>query len=178
MDSFFIRSEIPADIPAIFEVNLQAFGQDGEARLVRALRNDRDYIHELSLVAVHDNKVIGHILFVPVSIESEDDQTPAVALAPLSVAFEYQCRGVGSSLIEEGLRALPGSRAPDCDRGRAPVLLPPVRVHHCPGTGDQSTVLLRQQSVHGMPPGSRGTRRRPWHRPVSPAFDAEGAHAS
>ena len=39
MDSFIIRPERPEDIDAIFEVNLQAFGQDGEARLVNALRD-------------------------------------------------------------------------------------------------------------------------------------------
>src|SRR5208282_459385 len=105
MDSFFIRPEIPADIPAIYEVNLQAFGQDGEARLVRALRHDGDYIHGLSLVAVHEDKIIGHILFVPVSIESDEAHVPAIALAPLSVCSAYQCQGVGSSLIKEGLRA-------------------------------------------------------------------------
>ncbi|MFZ0005942.1 MAG: GNAT family N-acetyltransferase, partial [Methanoregula sp.] len=77
MDSFFIRSEIPEDIPAIYEVNLQAFGQDGEARLVSALRHDGDYIRGLSLVAVHKDKIIGHILFVPVSIESGDIHVPA-----------------------------------------------------------------------------------------------------
>jgi len=34
MDSFFIRQEIPADIPAIFEVNYQAFAHYDEALLV------------------------------------------------------------------------------------------------------------------------------------------------
>ena len=63
MDSFFIRPERPEDIDAIFEVNLQAFAQDGEARLVNALRDDGDYDHELSLVAVSGDRIIGHILF-------------------------------------------------------------------------------------------------------------------
>jgi len=178
MDSFFIRSEIPADIPAIFEVNLQAFGQDGEARLVRALRKDRDYIHELSLVAVHDNKVIGHILFVPVSIESDDDQTPAVALAPLSVAFEYQCRGVGSGLIEEGLRACRqlGHRivivvGHPSYYPRFGFTTAPVLGIKAPFPCDNK-VFMACPLVPGALDGVRGTVRYP------PAFDAEGAHAS
>ena len=37
MDSFFIRPERSEDIDAIFEVNYQAFAQDGEARLGRTV---------------------------------------------------------------------------------------------------------------------------------------------
>jgi putative acetyltransferase len=104
MDSFFIRPERPEDIDAIFEVNLQAFAQDGEARLVNALRADGDYDHELSLVAVSGDRIIGHILFPPITIVSESAETPALALAPLSVHQDFQCLGIGTALIEEGLK--------------------------------------------------------------------------
>ena len=104
MDSFFIRPERPEDIEAIFEVNLQAFAQDGEARLVNALRADGDYDHELSLVAVSGDRIIGHILFPPITIVSESAETPALALAPLSVHQDFQCLGIGTALIEEGLK--------------------------------------------------------------------------
>ena len=104
MDSFIIRSELPEDIPPIFEVNLQAFGQDGEARLVNALRNDGDYLRELSLVAVSGDRVIGHILFPPITIVSDAGETAALALAPLAVHQDFQCRGIGAALINEGLR--------------------------------------------------------------------------
>jgi putative acetyltransferase len=103
MDSFFIRPERPEDIDAIFEVNLQAFGQDGEARLVNTLRNDGDYLHELSLVAVSGNRIIGHILFPPITIVSETAETAALALAPLAVHQDFQCLGIGAALIKEGL---------------------------------------------------------------------------
>jgi putative acetyltransferase len=104
MDSFIIRPERPEDTDAIFEVNLQAFGQDGEARLVNALRNDGDYDHELSLVAVSGDRIIGHILFPPITIVSDTAETSALALAPLSVHQDFQCLGIGSALIEEGLK--------------------------------------------------------------------------
>jgi putative acetyltransferase len=104
MDSFFIRPECPEDIDAIFEVNLQAFGQDGEARLVNALRADGDYNQELSLVAVFGDRIIGHILFPPITIVSDTAETPALALAPLAVHQDFQCLGIGAALIEEGLK--------------------------------------------------------------------------
>jgi putative acetyltransferase len=103
MDSYYIRPELPEDIPAILEVHLQAFGQDGEARLVSALRQDGNINPELSLVAVHGNRIIGHILFCPVAIVSTTAETPAIALAPLAVHQDYQCMGIGAALIEEGI---------------------------------------------------------------------------
>lgn len=103
MDSYIIRPELPEDAPAIFEVHLQAFGQDGESRLVDALRHDGNINPELSLVAVHKERIIGHILFCPVSIVSGTAETSALALAPLGVHQDYQCMGIGASLIEEGL---------------------------------------------------------------------------
>jgi putative acetyltransferase len=103
MDSFYIRSELPEDIPAIFEVHLQAFAQDGEARLVDALRHDGNINPELSLVAVDGNRIIGHILFCPITIVSGTVETPALALAPLSVHQDFQCLGVGTALIEVGI---------------------------------------------------------------------------
>ena len=105
MDSFFIRPEIPVDIPAIFEVNCQAFGHDDEARLVDALRAGCHFNPDLSLVAVFNDRIIGHILFPEITIESEDAIVPALALAPLVVHPDFQCRGIGTGLIEEGLDA-------------------------------------------------------------------------
>jgi putative acetyltransferase len=103
MDSFFIRQETPADIPAIFEVNYQAFAHYDEARLVDALRDARVFNPELSLVAVDGDRIIGHIMFPPITIESPQAITHAIALSPLVVHPDYQCLGVGAALVEEGL---------------------------------------------------------------------------
>ena len=70
MDSYIIRPELPEDASAIFEVHLQAFAQDGESRLVDALRQDGNINPDLSLVAVHGDRIIGHILFCPITIVS------------------------------------------------------------------------------------------------------------
>ncbi|MDD1687400.1 N-acetyltransferase [Methanoregula sp.] len=103
MDSFFIRPEEPEDAPAIFEVHRQAFAQDRESRLVDALRDEGDINPDLSLVAVHDGRIIGHILFCPITIVSGTVETPALALATLSVHQDYQGMGTGKALTEAGL---------------------------------------------------------------------------
>ncbi len=102
---FLSGRKIPEDIPAIFEVNYQAFAHEDEARLVDTLRDAKIFNPELSLVAVHGDRIIGHIMFPPITIESSRATIPAIALAPLVVHPDYQCLGVGAALIEEGLNA-------------------------------------------------------------------------
>ncbi len=103
MDSFFIRPEVPEDILAIHEVNFQAFAHDDEAQLVDALRSHGDFNPDLSLVAVFNDCIIGHILFPDITIESGEETISALALAPLVVHPDFQGRGIGLGLIEEGL---------------------------------------------------------------------------
>jgi len=96
-----IRREIPEDIEAIRHVNEEAFGGKEEADIVDALRQRGATV--LSLVATDEGRVIGHILFSPVIIESESSSFGAVALAPMSVLPEYQGKGIGSELVRAGL---------------------------------------------------------------------------
>lgn len=100
-----IRPETRDDIDWIAEINRLAFGSDVEVELVRAIRNSPDFISELSLVAVKDGCVAGHILFSPVRIISTDREVSALALAPMAVMPEYQRRSVGSELVRRGLEA-------------------------------------------------------------------------
>jgi putative acetyltransferase len=96
-----IRTEKPGDIAAIRQVNVQAFGRAAEADLVDALR--RNGKATLSLVAEDDGRIVGHILFSPVTIESGCDQFIGVGLAPMAVLPEMQNRGIGSLLVKHGL---------------------------------------------------------------------------
>jgi putative acetyltransferase len=99
-----VRDETPADRGAVREVNRLAFGRDGEARLVDALR-DGGYAR-VSLVAVVDGRVVGHILFSTLPITTVDGPPiEALALAPMAVVPARQRQGVGSALVREGLRA-------------------------------------------------------------------------
>ncbi len=97
-----IRPEKPEDIPAVRIVNERAFGGAAEADLVDALR--RNGKAPISLVAEDDGRVVGHILFSPVTIETSERELVGVGLAPMSVIPERQNQRIGSLLVEEGLR--------------------------------------------------------------------------
>ncbi|UCD34696.1 MAG: N-acetyltransferase, partial [Nitrospiraceae bacterium] len=62
-----IRLEQPEDINDIRDINKKAFGQSQEANIIDNLRKNCEDI--LSLVAIENEKIIGHILFSPVLIE-------------------------------------------------------------------------------------------------------------
>jgi len=99
-----IRSERASDVAAIAEVHRAAFGQEAEAGLVERIRAADGFDSRLSLVAEIDGRVVGHILFSPIWIETDDGRcVDAMALAPMGVRPECQCRGIGSALVLEGL---------------------------------------------------------------------------
>jgi putative acetyltransferase len=90
-------------IASIREVETAAFGRTSEAELVEAIRNSPNFIPELSIVAVEDGTVLGHILFSPIAIETRGQSVPALALAPLAVTPTHQHQGIGSQLVQIGL---------------------------------------------------------------------------
>jgi putative acetyltransferase len=98
-----IRAEQPEDIPAIHQINTAAFGQPNEADLVDRLRDHR--VLTISLVAVQDGRLVGHIALSPVTITSDTAILEALGLAPMAVLPAYQRRGIGSQLVEAGLTA-------------------------------------------------------------------------
>lgn len=102
-----IRAETSEDAPAVRRVNELAFRRPSEANLVDALRAAASPL--ISLVAVREGEVVGHILFSPVTIETGHvpsiEEGVFVGLAPMAVLPEYQNQGVGSQLVREGLQA-------------------------------------------------------------------------
>jgi putative acetyltransferase len=99
-----IRPERPEDIASIDEINRLAFGGEEEAKLIKAIRGSDYFIPELSLVAVEDDRIVGHILFSPVTIESSESSVTALALAPMAVVPECQNKGIGTDLVKHGLK--------------------------------------------------------------------------
>ena len=95
-----VRFEQPGDIEKIRNVHLEAFETEAEANLVDSLRNSG--IELISLVAEENKKVIGHILFSPVTI---DEDINIMGLAPMAVLPVWQRKSVGAQLINMGLKA-------------------------------------------------------------------------
>jgi putative acetyltransferase len=97
-----IREEQHQDIHAIHEVNMQAFGQNQEAGLIDTIRRSCNDL--ISLVAVAQNTIVGHIFFSPVTIESKTKKTiRGVGLAPMAVLPAFQRQGVGTELVRDGI---------------------------------------------------------------------------
>lgn len=99
-----IRPETPEEISAIYQVNQLAFDRENEARLVDNLRSNG--VVTLSLVAQMDDRIVGHILFSPVTIINGDLQWNAVALGPMAVLPGFHNQGIGSVLIRTALPKL------------------------------------------------------------------------
>jgi len=95
-----IRPERPADIAAVRAVNRAAFETDAEADLVDALRDQAD--PTVSLVADDAGRIVGHILFSPVTLTGHAD-LKIMGLAPMAVLPTQQRRGIGSALVRAGL---------------------------------------------------------------------------
>jgi len=96
-----IRRERPSETSAVRRVNEQAFGQRAEADLVDALRQRDEFL--ISLVAIEDEQVVGHILFSPVTVQSDRASWSAMGLGPMAVLPQHQGKGIGSQLVEVGL---------------------------------------------------------------------------
>lgn len=101
-----VRSEYPEDYAAIRHVNEEAFRSLDEADLVDALRIEG--VALASFVAEIKKRIVGHILFSRMLIETTGNLLPAVALAPMAVLPEQQGRGIGGKLIRHGLNWLRG----------------------------------------------------------------------
>jgi putative acetyltransferase len=100
-----IRREQPQDVAAIHNVHDLAFGRPVEGAVVDRLRGVCPEC--VSLVAVLEGGIAGHVLFSPVVLESDDGRTViGMGLAPLAVLPEHQGRGIGTELAASGLGLL------------------------------------------------------------------------
>ena len=105
-----IRRERAEDHDGVREVLIEAFGQTIEAEIVEALREGCDDL--VSLVATEAERVVGHILFSPVIIDTRGSRIVGMGLAPMAVRPELQRRGVGQRLVWEGIETLKQRRCP------------------------------------------------------------------
>lgn len=110
-----IRHETPNDTDTIHDLTEQAFApmafSDGsEPAIIRALRKDGDLT--LSLVAVENDEIIGHVAFSPVTINGTHNDW--FGLGPISIRADRQKQGVGTAIVHEGLKTLKKQNANGC----------------------------------------------------------------
>lgn len=96
-----IREEFPTDIDAVDAVVQAAFGSRVESELVRALRAEGCVV--LNLVAEAHGRIVGHICFSELPIDTGKRILRGAALAPVAIHPKWQRRGLGSALIQRGL---------------------------------------------------------------------------
>jgi len=110
-----IRNEKDADVDAITEVTVAAFktmeiSNHTEQFIIEALRANNALT--VSLIAEVDGHVVGHVAFSPVTIS--DGTQNWYGLGPVSILPEHQRKGIGKSLILEGISRLKGLNAKGC----------------------------------------------------------------
>lgn len=86
------------------------FSNGSEGPIIDQLRKDGDLT--VSLVAIEDAQIIGHITFSPVTINKLKAQW--FGLGPVAVMPNFQRKGVGTLLINEGLNIIKQAGATGC----------------------------------------------------------------
>lgn len=94
----------PNDAVLIGRLVTEAFKREDEARLVGALRTSDEFL--LELVASDGINILGHLIFSRARITDGDTALQIAILAPLAVREDMQKTGIGTALVEEGLRRL------------------------------------------------------------------------
>lgn len=100
-----IRESNSSDLHSVLTVERAAFGSEEEAELVRNLLNDPSAEPRLSLLALLEDKPVGHIIFSRAIFDPAIDVVGSI-LGPLAVVPAYQKTGIGGRLIEHGLQIL------------------------------------------------------------------------
>lgn len=115
MATIKIRKELVTDHGSISQLTERAFRDrpyagGNEQDVIDRLRTEGAL--SLSLVALEDGLVVGQITFSPA--ENKDEMGSWFALGPVSVLPSRQGEGIGSMLINEGLRQIEESGALGC----------------------------------------------------------------
>ncbi len=100
-----IRAETLADYPQITDVEMRAFEDRTDVAMIVALHRQRvQFDPELSLVAEHEGRIIGHVLFSAHWAQILGQSVRTVNLSPLAVDPAFQRQGIGGLLLDAGHR--------------------------------------------------------------------------
>ena len=134
-----VRFQQPDDIENIRHIHLEAFETDVEASLVDALRDSG--VELISLVAENRGEIVGHILFSPVSM---DGICRIMGLAPMAVLPNWQGKGVGTQLVNDGLQA--------CEKAGYEVVVVLGHADYYPRFGFAPSINFGIKSEYDVPP--------------------------
>jgi putative acetyltransferase len=101
-----IRAEQDHDRAAVRRVHTLAFGGDHGVRVAALVDTLRADPATLSLVAVADGTVAGHVMFSRCLLDAPARLVEVSSLSPLAVLPQQQRRGIGRALIRHGLAEL------------------------------------------------------------------------
>lgn len=97
-----IRISRPGDASALEDLYRKAFPEEDVLSIAQDLLREESGV--VSLVAVRDGEVAGHIAFTMCGIEGRSETV--CMLAPLAVSPSLQRQGIGGALIEEGVKRM------------------------------------------------------------------------
>ncbi|MCP1225478.1 GNAT family N-acetyltransferase [Sebaldella sp. S0638] len=104
-----IRNEIEKDYREVEELTREAFWNlyvpgANEHFIVHNLRESKSFIKELDFVAIHEDKIVGNIIYTLSYIEDESNKKhEVITFGPVSILPEFQNRGIGRKLIEHSI---------------------------------------------------------------------------
>jgi len=110
-----VRNERPEDIDCIQDLTELAFrGRPYSCKREHLLIDDlrADNALTVSLVALNESNIIGHVALSPVSLPGASG--PWFGLGPISVLPEWQRKGVGTAMMNEALVRLTQQQAAGC----------------------------------------------------------------
>ena len=99
--TFEIKTESPADGPAIEALLDQAFGSDRKNKTSYRYRTAAGPVPSLCRLAVEGGKIIGSIRYWPILIGP--GARPALLLGPLAVDDDHRAMGIGKALVDDTL---------------------------------------------------------------------------
>jgi predicted N-acetyltransferase YhbS len=101
-----LRLERPSDYYETESVVREAFWNHyspecNEHYLLHIMRDCPTFLHELDVVAVHDGRIVGNVVYLKSVIRADEgNEYEVLSLGPIAVLPEYKGRGIGNRLIE------------------------------------------------------------------------------
>ena len=154
-----IRPAEPEDADAIGAVHRAAFPEPAEAELVATIVREGEAA--VSLVAVEEGALVGHVLLSRMRVKGDGRAYRAVALGPIAVLPERQGQGLGSALIESALSVARTTGEYLVFVIGEPAYLWPLRLRR--GHGSAVRIRLFRAALHGA--GDAERARAPQERP-------------